>query len=114
AGGAGGAATETRKGAARQAAGLLLDKGIEDARGGEPARALHLFVQALRALPADDPEAAPLERVIRMNLSAWAETVPALEHVWPGGPQFAVVAFSHNGERVALATGTNEVQCFRT
>ena len=78
-------AKQTRNAAARQAAGLLLDRGIEDARGGEPARALHLFVQALRTLPADDPEAAPLERVIRANLSAWAETVPALEHIWPGG-----------------------------
>ena len=78
-------AKQTRNAAARQAAGLLLDQGIEDARGGEPARALHLFVQALRTLPADDPEAAPLERVIRANLSAWAETVPALEHIWPGG-----------------------------
>ena len=81
-------AKQTRNAAARQAAGLLLDRGIEDARGGEPARALHLFVQALRALPADDPQAAPLERVIRANLSAWAETVPALEHIWPGGPRF--------------------------
>ena len=60
-------------------------RGIEDARGGEPARALHLFVKALRTLPADDPEAAPLERVIRANLAAWAETVPALEHIWRTG-----------------------------
>src|SRR5262249_37953559 len=30
---------------ARQTAGLLLGLGIEDARGGEPARALHLFVK---------------------------------------------------------------------
>src|SRR5262249_41493826 len=61
-------ANRTRNEAARQAAGLLLDRGIEDARGGEPARALHLFVRALRALPPDDPQAAPLERVIRANL----------------------------------------------
>src|SRR5207302_10502404 len=65
-------ANQTRNAAARQAAGLLLDRGIEDARGGEPARALHLVVKALRRLPAGDPEAAPLERVIRANLSAWA------------------------------------------
>src|SRR5262249_60636348 len=110
AGGAGGAATETRKGAARQAAGLLLDKGIEDARGGEPARALHLFVRALRTLPADDPEAAPLERVIRSNLAAWAETVPALEHIWPDGPRFTDVAFAPDGERMALAVAKDAIQ----
>ena len=50
--------SESRNAAARQAAGLLFDRGIEEARRGEPARALHLFVQALRALPADDPQAA--------------------------------------------------------
>jgi serine/threonine protein kinase/WD40 repeat protein/tetratricopeptide (TPR) repeat protein len=107
-------ANQTRNAAARQAAGLLLDKGIEDARGGEPARALHLFVQALRRLPADDPEAASLERVIRANLSAWAETVPALEHIWLNGRRFDHIAYSPDGEVIAMAVGTDEVQCFRT
>jgi serine/threonine protein kinase/WD40 repeat protein/Flp pilus assembly protein TadD len=108
------AAREARNAAARQAAGLLLDRGIEDARGGEPARALHLFVRALRAIPADDPQAAPLERAIRANLSAWAETVPALEHIWPGGIPYEDVAFSPEGERIALTVGKDEIQCFRT
>jgi serine/threonine protein kinase/WD40 repeat protein/tetratricopeptide (TPR) repeat protein len=107
-------AKQTRNDAARQAAGLLLDRGIEDARGGVPARALHLFVRALRALPPDDPQAAPLERVIRANLSAWAETVPALEHIWPGGPRFDHVAYTPDGEVIAMAVGPDEVQCFRT
>src|SRR5262249_13303999 len=107
-------AKQTRNGAARQAAGLLLDRGVEDARGGEPARALHLFVKALRTLPADDPQAAPLERVIRANLSAWAETVPALEHVWPGGVRSEDVAFSPDGEVIAQAVGKDEIQGFRT
>jgi serine/threonine protein kinase/WD40 repeat protein/Flp pilus assembly protein TadD len=107
-------AKQARNTAARQAAGLLLDRGIEDARGGEPVRALHLFVRALQALPRDDPEAAPLERAIRANLSAWAETVPALEHVWPGGARFLDVAFSPDGEQIALAVGKDEIQCFRT
>ena len=100
--------------AARQAAGLLLDKGIEDARNGEPARALHLFVKALGALPPGDPEAVPLERTIRANLSAWAENVPALEHIWPGGLQFEDVAFSPDGELIVMAVGKDELQCFRT
>jgi serine/threonine protein kinase/WD40 repeat protein/tetratricopeptide (TPR) repeat protein len=107
-------AKQARNTAARQAAGLLLDRGIEDARGGEPARALHLFVWALRRLPADDPQAAPLERVIRANLTAWAETVPALEHVWPGRDRFQDVAFSPDGEVIALAVGKDQIRCFRT
>jgi serine/threonine protein kinase/WD40 repeat protein/Flp pilus assembly protein TadD len=107
-------ARQTRNSAARQAAGLLLDRGIDDARGGEPARALHLFVHALRALLPDDPQAAPLERVIRANLSAWAETVPALEHIWPGGPPSTEIVFSPGGEWVVMATRKDEIQCFRT
>ncbi len=108
------AAKQARNAAAHQAAGLLLDRGIEDARGGEPARALHLFVQALRALPADDPRAAPLGRVIRANLAAWAETVPALESIWPGGIYYTDIAFSPEADRIAMATAEDEVQCFRT
>jgi serine/threonine protein kinase/WD40 repeat protein/Flp pilus assembly protein TadD len=107
-------ANQTRNAAARQAAGLLLDRGIEDTRSGEPARSLHLFVQALRMLPADDPQAAPLERVIRLNLSAWAETVPALEHLWPAGSWGTDVVFTPDGQRIAMAVGKDEVQCFRT
>jgi WD40 repeat protein/Flp pilus assembly protein TadD len=106
-------ATKVRNAAARQAAGLLLDRGVEDARGGEPARALHLFVKALQTLPPDDPQAAPLERAIRMNLSAWAETVPALEHIWAGGFYSTRVAYSPDGERLVTAVGTGEIQCFR-
>jgi WD40 repeat protein len=108
------AAREARNAAARQAAALLLDRGIEDARGGEPARALHLFVQALQALPPDDAQAAPLERVIRMNLSTWAETVPALEHILPGGSFSEDVAFTPDSQRIAVAVGKDEIQCFRT
>jgi serine/threonine protein kinase/WD40 repeat protein len=107
-------ATQARNAAARQAAGLLLDRGIEDARGGEPARALHLFVRALQALPPDDPQAASLERVIRANLTAWAETAPALEHIFPSGPRFDHLAYSPDGEMIAMAIRQDEVQCFRT
>jgi WD40 repeat protein/tetratricopeptide (TPR) repeat protein len=106
-------ANQTRNAAARQASGLLLDRGIEDARGGEPARALHLFVGALRALPTEDPEAAPLERAIRANLAAWAETVPALEHIWSGGFHSTRVAYSPDGERFAVAVGKDQIRCFR-
>lgn len=108
------AAKQARFAAARQAAGLLLDRGIEEAGDGESAGALHQFVQALRALPADDPSTAPIERVIRMNLSAWAETVPALEHVWPNAFRWADVALSPDGERIAIATAKEKIPCFRT
>jgi serine/threonine protein kinase/WD40 repeat protein/tetratricopeptide (TPR) repeat protein len=108
------AAKQARNVSARQAAALLLDRGIEDARGGEPARALHLFVGALRALPPDDLQAAPLERTIRANLSAWAETVPGLEHIFLSGPGFDHIAYTPDGDVIAMAVGQDEVQCFRT
>ncbi len=113
-------ALQTRNKAAQQAAALLFDKGIEDARNGEPARALHIFVQALRRLPADDSQAAAFERVIRMNVSAWAETVPALEHILPNEPNNRLygvleqMAFSPDGTLIALSLGDNELQCFQT
>jgi serine/threonine protein kinase/WD40 repeat protein len=107
-------AKQARNASAWQAAGLLLDRGIEDARAGEPARALHLFVRALRALPPDEPQAAPLERTIRANLLAWAETVPALEHIWPSGPRTDHIALAPDGETIAMVVGKDEVQCLRT
>src|SRR5262249_38984612 len=95
-------AQQTRNAAALQAAALLLDKGIEFARGGEPARALHLFVKALQTLPAGDQGSIPLERVIRANFTAWAETVPTLEQIWPGGVKAEEAALSPDGELIAL------------
>ncbi|HVJ80364.1 MAG TPA: serine/threonine-protein kinase, partial [Planctomycetia bacterium] len=107
-------AKEARNAAARQAAALLLDRGIEDARDGEPARALHVFVRALQTLPADDPRTATLERVIRANITAWAETVPVLERIWSDMPQLSSTAFSGDGKLVALAVGETDVQRLRT
>jgi serine/threonine protein kinase len=107
-------AETTRNAAGRQAAELLLDRGTDEARRGEPARALHLFVQALRALRADDPQAAPLDQVIRTNLTAWAEYSPAFEHIWPGTTEDARLAFSPDGTLAALSTGKTQIQFFRT
>jgi WD40 repeat protein/tetratricopeptide (TPR) repeat protein len=108
------AAKKAQNLSARQASDLLLDRGIEDAKSGEPARALHLFVRALQTLPAGDPNSVPLERVIRANLSAWAETLPPLEHIWPDGPPFTDIAVSPDGEQIAMAVGSDVIQCFRT
>ncbi len=41
--------------------------------------------------------------------------MPALEGIWPGTPpRSPQVAFSPDGEQVAMAIGKDEVQCFRT
>jgi WD40 repeat protein len=111
-------ARQTRNASARQAAALLLDRGIENAQRGEPATALHLFVQALRALPPGDPRAEPLERVIRANLTGWAECVPALEHIWTGQLPMRYFGsssvFNTDGKRAAFPVGDTGLQCFRT
>ncbi len=40
--------------------------------------------------------------------------MPALEHIWLRGGQYADVAYSADGEMIAMAVGSDEVQCFRT
>jgi WD40 repeat protein/Flp pilus assembly protein TadD len=52
--------------------------------------------------------------VIRANLNAWAETVPALEHIFASGPRFDDVAYTPDGTLIAMAVGTDEIRCFRT
>src|SRR5262249_18662698 len=42
------------------------------------------------------------------------ETVQALEHIYPAGPRFEEVAFSRDGERIAMAIGKDAIRCFRT
>ncbi len=62
----------------RQSARLALDKGIALAETGEAARGLHWMLEGLTVAPA---EAAEIERVIRINLSAWSEQVHGLRHI---------------------------------
>ena len=109
-----GDALQARNAADRQAAGLLFDRAIEDARSGDPARALHLFVRALKTLPTGDPHAAALGRALRLNLTAWAETTPSLEGIWPGTVRGAMSALSADGALVALAVTPTELRVFRT
>lgn len=109
-----GDALHARNTSALQAAGLLFDRAMEDAHAGEPARALHLFVRALQTLPSGDPQTAPLERAIRRNLTAWAETTPALEQIWPGVVSGPMSVLSPDGALAALAINNTEVQIFRT
>jgi WD40 repeat protein/Flp pilus assembly protein TadD len=52
--------------------------------------------------------------VIQVNLSAWAETVPALEHVFPNGPRFDFIAYTPDSEVIAMAVERDVIQCFRT
>src|SRR5262249_56936182 len=47
-------------------------------------------------------------------LTAWAETAPALEHIFPTGPRFDHLAYSPDGEMIAISIRQDEVQCFRT
>jgi hypothetical protein len=37
-----------------------------------------------------------------------------LEHIWPGEVGFTDVAFTSNGDVIALAVGKDEIRCFRT
>ncbi len=92
----------------RQSARLALDKGIALAETGEAARGLHWMLEGLAVAPA---EAAEIERVIRINLSAWSEQVHGLRHIIRVPVREAEAtaaayrcAFSPDGRVIAIAS----------
>jgi eukaryotic-like serine/threonine-protein kinase len=92
----------------RQSARLALDKGIAFAETGEAARGLHWMLEGLAVAPA---EAAEIERVIRINLSAWSEQVHALRHIIRVAVRASEAtaaayrcAFSPDGRVIAIAS----------
>jgi WD40 repeat protein len=98
----------TRNASLRQAAGLLLDRGVALAEQGEAAKGLHWVLEALKTAPEED---ADLRRAARVNLAAWAEHVHALRHVIPvprspfraaGSPDGTVFAIGTNKDRVEI------------
>jgi serine/threonine protein kinase/WD40 repeat protein len=106
---------QTRNAAKRQTAELLLDRGIEHAQTGEPAWAMHLFALALRTVPGGDPESAPIERMIRTHMAAWADSTPNLEQILPGIEHGGGdTAFNSDGSLVAYHVAHGELRCFRT
>jgi eukaryotic-like serine/threonine-protein kinase len=100
-------ALEERDHSQRQSAGLALDKGIALADTGEAARGLHWMLEALKGTPSGSTE---IERVIRINLSAWSEQVHGLRHILrvPVRSEMVVgyhCAFSSDGRVIAVARG---------
>jgi eukaryotic-like serine/threonine-protein kinase len=101
-------ALEERDHSRRQSARLALDKGIALAETGEAARGLHWMLEGLKVAPAEDAE---IQRVIRINLSAWSEQVHGLRHiirvparsVAPATAAYRC-AFSPDGRVLAIAT----------
>jgi WD40 repeat protein/tetratricopeptide (TPR) repeat protein len=87
----------------RLSANLALDKGIALAETGEAARGLHWMLEGLKGAPA---EAAEIQRVIRINLSAWSEQVHGLRQVIRpiGAPTDFRCAFIPNGQVIAVAS----------
>ena len=92
----------------RQSARLALDKGIALAETGEAARGLHWMLEGLAVAQA---ESAELERVIRINLSAWSEQVHGLRHIIRVPVREAEAtaaayrcAFSPDGRVIAIAS----------
>jgi WD40 repeat protein len=97
------ARNEARRGqdaARRQAAELLLDRGLALAEQGEVAPGLYLMLDSLRTAPED---AADLRRVVRINLAAWAGHVRTLRQVVSHEAAVNDVAFSPDGKTLAVA-----------
>jgi serine/threonine protein kinase/WD40 repeat protein len=70
-------AEEARRDADRQAASLLLEVAQTQGRNGEPARAVHDLLTALRLV---QDESGDLARILRTNLAAWLPHVHRLEY----------------------------------
>ena len=99
-------ALEERDHSRRQSAGLALDKGIALAEKGEAARGLHWMLEGLKGAPA---ESAEIQRMIRINLSAWSEQVHGLRHiirvpVRPERGRRLPLRFSPDGRVIAVAS----------
>jgi hypothetical protein len=86
--------------ARRQAAELLLDRGLALAEQGEVAHGLYLMLDSLRTAPAD---AADVHRVARINVVAWAGHVRTLRQVVSHEAAINDVAFSPDGKTLAVA-----------
>jgi WD40 repeat protein/tetratricopeptide (TPR) repeat protein len=99
-------ALEERDRSQRHSAGLALDKGIALAEQGEAARGLHWLLESLTGAPS---EPAEIQRVIRINLSAWSEQVHGLRHIIrvPSRSESTAAyrcAFSPDGHLFAVAS----------
>jgi WD40 repeat protein len=62
----------------RHLARAHLDHGLALCEQGEAARGIHWLLESLKTAPGDD---ADFRRLVRLNLAAWMDAVPALRHV---------------------------------
>ncbi|HBI43503.1 MAG TPA: hypothetical protein DDY78_11710 [Planctomycetales bacterium] len=92
-----------------QSAGLLFDRGLETARKGEVGAGLHWMLESLRTTPdgADD-----FRRMVRCNLSAWAEQTCGLRYMLAMPDDVDAVAVSPDGKTFAAGCVCNEIQCW--
>jgi WD40 repeat protein len=98
-------ALEERDHSRRQSTDLALDKGIALAEQGEIAQGLRWMLEGLDRAPA---ESAEIQRVIRINLTAWSEQAHGLRNVIRvpirTGPSAYRCAVSPDGRLIAVAS----------
>ncbi len=85
---------------------LSFEKGLGLAEAGEPAKGLHWMLEALRSAPAADSQQ---RRMIRRNITAWAQCVHSPTQVLPHGDIVPAVAFSPDGTRIATGCENSTV-----
>ncbi len=67
-----------------QTARATFRAGLADAEAGLVDRGLFTMIDSLGLAPSDDPQAADFRRLVRTNLTAWGERMPALRLVLEG------------------------------
>ncbi|WP_406697290.1 WD40 repeat domain-containing serine/threonine protein kinase [Singulisphaera sp. Ch08] len=93
--------TQQRDQVRHQAAEALLDRGLTSCELGDAGLGLLLLARALETAPENSPS---LQRIIRLNLAAWAPHVPRLRAVLPGHGRVYATAFSPEGNRALTGT----------
>jgi eukaryotic-like serine/threonine-protein kinase len=88
----------------RQAALLLLDRGLSECEAGRANRGVLWLARALERAPRDEPG---LKHVIQANLESWAPTIPRLKEQWQHRGQVTGVTFSPDGKVVLTGSADN-------
>ena len=94
-------AAATRNASQKQTAELQFARGLALAQQGEVGEGMHWLVESLKTAPDNVPE---LQRLVRLNLTAWAGQIHPLRRTFHASGWVTTVAFSPDGKVLLTST----------